>query len=428
MSLLSKKIRDGRFLELIRRFLKAGYFEFKQVHNSLSGTPQGGIISPILANIYLHEFDKYMDGLAKVYSKGEKKRINSIYCGLLCKRYRLKKQGKIKEANRLLKQMQTLHAADPMDKNFIRVRYVRFADDFLVCIIGSKALALEIKVKIACFLEQNLGLELSQEKTAVTHLSKNRVRFLGYDLTKVRCDTKLIEDTRGCIRRSINGNIALLVPGQIIRDKSKPFRRGRNPYPFVARNNYPVLDIVSMYNAEIRGLYNYYRLAVDVGKKLSEFKYYHYYSMLKTIARKEKSSLTKVHKKYNVEVRRKSGTGTRWIIGVRYETKAGWKTMTYFNDSLKRVDVPLRNVSEFLVPVFSGGQLLKRINACSCELCGAVGSSFEVHHIRKLKDIVQKYRKHGRTLPDWVVVMSRIRRKTLVVCHSCHVSIHNGKL
>jgi len=102
--------------------------------------------------------------------------------------------------------------------------------------------------------------------------------------------------------------------------------------------------------------------------------------------------------------------------------------MTYFNDSLKRVEQPLTNFSDKFGRCFSGGQLLKRLNADCCELCGVSGGGFEVHHVRKLKDIVQKYRKRGSTPPNWVVVMGTIKRKTLVVCHGCHVKIHNGTL
>lgn len=150
--------------------------------------------------------------------------------------------------------------------------------------------------------------------------------------------------------------------------------------------------------------------------------------MLKTIARKEKSTVGKVYKKYGIEVPRKLDNGTRRIVGVRYETKAGMKTMTYFNDSLKKVDKPLTNVSDSYGRLFAGGQLIKRINANRCELCDTETEDMEVHHVRKLKDILQKYRKHGKTAPNWVIVMGTIRRKTLVVCHNCHVKIHTGKL
>ena len=428
LNILTKKIQDGRFLELIRRFLKAGYLEFSQKHNSLSGTPQGGIISPLLANIYLHEFDKYMEEIMKQYTVGTKRRPYHEYHMLSTKRTRALNKGKVELADDYLKQMQSMPALDPMDKNYLRVKYVRYADDFIVCIIGSKAMAEEVKEKIADFMSKELRLELNKEKTRITNLSDKHVEFLGYEISKSKENTKQVVDTLGRKKRSVNGTIQLLVPRKVIQEKLKPFRKKGKSYPYVARVNLPVMDIIALYNAEIRGLYNYYCLATDVSKKLATFKFYHYYSMLKTIARKEKTTVRKVIKKYGVDVPRKVGTGTIRVVGVKYTTKEGKKIMTYFNDSLKKVNKPSSAVSDEFGRVFSGGQLLKRINANACELCGAETNDLQVHHVRKLKDIVKKYRKRGTSVPNWVRMMSVIRRKTLVVCHDCHVKIHNGRL
>lgn len=426
LAILGRKINDGRLLELIERFLKAGYFEFKQVHNSLSGTPQGANLSPILANIYLHELDKYMKSLVKEYSKGIQKRVNPPYKSLYGKRCRAKKQGRVKDAKQFLRQMQSMHAVDPMDETFLRVSFVRFADDFLVGVIGSKALCLELKEKIVGFLRHELCLELNLQKTAITNLSNGRVRFVGYEITKIHCNSKQIKDKYGHQKRSVNGHIKLLVPSQVIRDKIKLFTEKGRSCALVARKDYPVLDIVNMYNAEIRGLYNFYCLAMNVSRELSKFKDYHYNSMCRTIACKERTTVRVIQRKYAVEVPRKSGVGTRRIVGVRYETRAGSKTMVYFNERLVRVDRPLTEVLDVFWRPSSGGQLLKRFNADCCELCGVAVGGMEVHHIRKLKDVKERYRKHGRAPPKWVVVMATIRRKTLVVCHGCHVAIHNG--
>lgn len=428
LKILSKKIQDGRFLELIRRFLKAGYLEFSQKYNSLSRTPQGGIISPILANIYMHEFDKYMETLMSQYTIGKNRRPNQEYHLLSTWRYRALKKGKVELANEYFKRMQQIPSHDPMDKNYLRVKYVRYADDLVVCIIGSKKMAEEIKEKIAEFMRQELRLELSQEKTKITNLSDERVPFLGYEISKSQENSKQAINSRGQKKRSVNGTLQLLVPGKAIRKKLEPFRRNGKAYPFVARASLPVMDIISLYNAEIRGLYNYYCLATDVSKKLATFKFYHYYSMVKTIARKEKSSVKKVIKKYGIDVPRKVGTGTVRVVGVRYTTKEGPKTMTYFNDSLKKVNKPKSDVSDEFGQAFSGGQLMKRINANTCEMCGSQTGDMEIHHVRKLKDIVKKYRKRGAPVPYWVRMMGVMKRKTLVLCHDCHVKIHNGKL
>lgn len=111
------------------------------------------------------------------------------------------------------------------------------------------------------------------------------------------------------------------------------------------------------------------------------------------------------------------------IVGIRYNTKEGPKTMTYFNDSLKKVSRPAGEISDQFGQVLKGGQLMKRLNSDVCELCGAEHCALEIHHVRKLKDIVKKYRKRGTPMPNWVWLMSYMKRKTLVLCHDCHVNL-----
>ncbi|MCU6793323.1 group II intron reverse transcriptase/maturase [Paenibacillus sp. WQ 127069] len=433
LNAISKRISDGRFLELIRRFLKAGYWEFKQVHNSLSGTPQGGIISPILANIFLHELDIFMKEKCKEYTWGTDKtyrKKNPVYQSLKDKRKRAVKKGDMEAADEFLMQMRLLPSID--HDSFNIVKYTRYADDFVVFIWGKKELAYRLKGQIKNFLADSLKLELNNEKTLVTNLSTDRVRFLGYEMTKVT-DTSVLTKVGRTKTRSSSGAIQLLVPKDVINDKIKPFSQFGKPTHFSARMNHPVLDILMMFNSEIRGLYNYYSLATDVGKKLGKFKYFHYFSLLKTIARKEDRSLAKVIQAYGINVKRKVGTGTRNIFGVKYSTNKGDKTQTYFNDPLKKKDLPVPGVSE--APVFrtysSHRPIIDRLNANRCELCEIESmnrSDFEVHHVRKLKDIKKKYLKRGKVAPRWVIEMCAIRRKTLIVCKKCHHDIHNGTL
>ena len=108
--------------------------------------------------------------------------------------------------------------------------------------------------------------------------------------------------------------------------------------------------------------------------------------------------------------------------------QSGMNTMLYFNDSLKMVKEPSVKVSDQFGQNFSGGQLMKRFNANVCELCCTETKNLQIHHVRKLKDVVKKYRKRGADMPYWVQMMAVIKRKTLVVCHECHVKIHNGEL
>lgn len=314
-----------------------------------------------------------------------------------------------------------------MDDSFIRVKYVRYADDFVVCVIGSKQFTVSIKEQITEFLKTELKLQLNEAKTLITNLKSEKARFLNYEFTKAHCNTKLTKNSNGVVMRSTNGKIQLLVPNDVINEKIKEFSKDAKPACYDGRVNLPILDIINRYNAEMRGLYNYYCLANNVGEKLNKYQWYHYYSMAKAIAKKEKSSLKKVIAKYGIDVPRKVGKGTRKVIGIRYTTKSDDKTMTYFHESLCKKDKPVVNLVDRYGnqrPAFS--QLIDRLNADCCELCGCK-KDIEVHHVRKLKDIITKYKKHGKQAPGWVLEMCRINRKTLIVCHECHKKIHAGR-
>ena len=435
LNILKKKIKDGRIIELIQRFLKAGYFEFHKVHNSLTGTPQGGLISPILANIYLNEFDTFMEEICKEKSStNSKKRSNPIYRRFSWQRWEAKNKGDYKTADEILTEMRKIPSVDPMDPEFTRVNYVRYADDFLVLIDGKKELAATIKKAISEFLKTRLNLELSEEKTLITHITSEKVRFLGYEIQKAHNNTVVTRSKNGQKKRAINGGLKLLVPTDVINMKLKKFMKNGIPIHVPERIDDPILNTLTTYNAEIRGLYNYYRLATDVSKKVDRFKHYHYTSLLKTIARKEQISIKQVLNKYGVSVERRLGTGTRKILGVTYETAEGTKTRTYFNEPLCKIDIPYSGkekngvVGITYLPRY---QILDRYNANKCELCGYASNKqdeFEIHHIRKLKDIKQKYSKRGKVMPEWVLKMVAINRKTLVVCKKCHRKIHQGKM
>ncbi|MBI1256414.1 MAG: group II intron reverse transcriptase/maturase [Chloroflexi bacterium] len=432
LQLLAHKITDGRFLNLIDKFLKAGYMEFRQVHPSLTGTPQGGIVSPILANIYLHELDVFMEGLCQRYFTSGIRRKSADYQTLNLARFHARRNGDYAQAEALLQHMRTLHASDPLDPNYIKVKYCRYADDFMVMIIGSKQLAEHIREDIRAFLE-TLSLVLSPEKTLITNLSDRRVRFLGYEIAKTHEDTKLTPNAHGVKKRAANGTIQLLVPADVVREKLKPFVSNGKAIHHNARVNAPLLDILTTYNAEIRGLYNFYCLATDVSTKLGKFKFFHYYSLLKTVARKEKCSVAQVINRYGVDVQRKQQMGTRKVFGVRYSTQKGDKTLTYFNEPLRKKLQPQAGLTaQEVIPVTYPlrHRILDRLNANHCELCGYQSNSpseFEVHHVRKLRDIKQKYQKRGQHIPNWVLAMASLNRKTLVVCKSCHRAIHSGQ-
>jgi group II intron reverse transcriptase/maturase len=430
---ISRRIGDGRFLNLIGLFLKAGYMENKRIFHPLTGTPQGGVVSPILANIYLHELDRFMQELCERHSTDAKCRQKSeLYQRLNSRRQKAKKRGEYLRADEILKQMRHLPTQDLCDPNYIRIKYTRYADDFLIMVIGSKSLSEKIRDEIKSFLGTELQLELSAEKTLITNLGDQPVRFLGYEIAKSRENTALTENTLGIKKRAANETRQLLVPSEVINEKLKPFVKNGKAVQHNTRINESLLDILTQYNAEIRGLYNYYCLATDVSTKINKFRYYHYTSLQKTIARKEKCSVAQVTEKYGVNVKLKQGTGTRKLLGVTYQTKTGMKTLTYFNEPIRKKDKPDIGPGGLGIwdkPILERHQILARLAADKCELCGKPWDStntLEVHHARSLQDVKQKYAKRGQNVPQWVLRMSSLRRKTLVVCEKCHDEIHAG--
>lgn len=410
LDLISEKVDDGRVVELIRRFLKAGYMEDCSFKESELGSPQGGVLSPLLANIYLNELDKFVEGLRVEYERGAKRRTNAEYESLVSKRKRALASKRVEDAEILAKAMRRIPTVDVMDSDFVRVRYVRYADDWCVFIIGSKALAMEIKDRIEAFLRDSLHLELSPTKTHVTNLAHERIRFLGYEVCKL---------TNAAGRRR-TGAISLSVPADVIRKRISDCTKDRKP---CARNdlvNMSVEEIMWKYASEINGVYNYYCLASNVSKRLYRLAWYHKGSMLKTIAKKERSSVRKVLRKYGRVVPRPDGRGTcKAVCVMDGDRMIAYYPFAGFRKKMYHPKPESEGIREL------GPRLKERILSCTCETCGFNGP-VEVHHVRNLKQTTDKYA--GKQMPYWVGLMRDMRSKTLVLCKDCHKKLHSGKL
>src|SRR6266542_1639026 len=287
--ILAEKIHDNRFLRLIVNMLKAGYLEDWQYHETLSGCPQGGVVSPILSNVYLDRLDKFVEQvLIPQYTQGRHRKTNPEYRRLNDRRQLARKHGDRATARELLKQMRAAPCGDPMDPEYRRLRYCRYADDHVLGFTGPKAEAEAIKDQLAAFLRDELALELSAEKTLITHARTQAARYLGYEITAQHSDSKI---TAG--QRSVNGKIALRVPLEVIRAKRAPYRRHGKAWHRPAMQNLDDYDIVRGYGAEYRGIIQYYLLAGDVWR-LKALRWDAQTSMLKTLAAKHKSSVKKM--------------------------------------------------------------------------------------------------------------------------------------
>ena len=312
LGILAEKIRDNRFLRLIRNMLKAGYLEDWQYHDTLSGVPQGGVVSPVLSNIYLHKLDEFVEEeLIPRYTRGERRKKNPGYHRVNGRRQYARKQGNRAQARKALRQMRALPYGDPMDPGYRRLFYCRYADDHLLGFIGPKAEAEQIKAGLAAFLRETLALELNASKTLITHARTRAARFLGYQITVQHSSTRL---TRG--RRTVNGKVALRVPQDVITAKCAPYRHQGKPWHRPRLLNLDDYDIVRIYAAEYRGIVNYYLLACNVWR-LATLRWNAETSMLKTLAAKHKSTVATMAARHKAKVI--TGDGPRTCFEARLQ-------------------------------------------------------------------------------------------------------------
>jgi group II intron reverse transcriptase/maturase len=417
LAILSEKIHDQRFLRLIRHLLESGYLEEWTFNKTLSGCPQGGVISPILSNIYLDKLDQYVEKtLIPAYTRGEKRAPNPAYEHLRAKEAWQKRLGNRKEAKALRKHYQKLPSHTPTEEAYRRLYYVRYADDTLFGFSGPQQEAEEIKQQLGQFLRETLKLEMSEEKTLITHASSEKARFLNYHIVNQQNNAKQTKK-----RRSANGRIGLLVPPDVVKSKCALYQQAGKPVSRPALLNDSDFTIIERYQQEYRGVVQYYLLAHNV----SWFWKLHWVakvSLLKTLANKHQTSVVAQWRKYKASFQAADGT-TYACLEIQVQ-REGKKPLVarYGGIALKRQ--PMATMVD-QIPLYGRidrNELVKRLLADKCEMCGS-RENVEVHHIRKLADL----QKGGKERPLWVRIMAARRRKTLVVCYLCHQAIHKGQ-
>jgi group II intron reverse transcriptase/maturase len=420
LSILAEKICDNRFLRLVRNMLTAGYLEDWRWGATLSGVPQGGIASPVLSNIYLHKLDVFAETvLIPEYTRGRLRARNPEYRKVEEAIVRARRKGDRAAVRSLYRRLHSLPSQDPRDPGYRRLRYCRYADDTLLGFAGPKAEAEEIKHRLAEFLREELKLELSPEKTLITHARTQRARFLGYEISVASRDhrTRRPSATDKRNRRSLNGTVVLHVPASMVKAKSAPYLSRGKPAcrnPMVNDSDY---NIVARFGAEYRGIVQYYLLAGDVFR-LHRLRWVMETSMLKTLARKHRSTVSKMAARHKAKVQTPHGLRTR------FEASAGHTgrkpLVAWFGGiPLKRQKNAVLTDREHTGPVYPNRQLVTRLLKGRCEFCGRT-DDIQVHHVRALADLSQP----GQPQSGWAKVMATIRRKTLVVCGDCHDLLH----
>jgi hypothetical protein len=413
LGIMAEKIHDQRFLRLIRNMLKAGYLEDWEYRDTLSGVPQGGVVSPALSNIYLNKLDEFIEGvLIPQYTRGDRRTPNPPYQAVKWRLASARQRGDRAQTRELRKQARAVPSTDPMDPGYRRLFYCRYADDHLLGFIGPKAEAEQIKAELERFLRETLALDLNPDKTLITHARTGAARFLGYEITVQHCNTRL---TGG--RRLANGKVALRVPRDVITAKCAPYRQHGKPWHRPGLQNLDDYDIVRIYGAEYRGVVSYYLLAQDAWR-LDTLRRNAQTSMLKTLAAKHRSSVAKMAARHKAEAI--TSDGPRACFEARRKREGRKDLVARFGG------IPLKQNRRAViadpapVPVHPPRrELVHRLRRRQCELCEQ-GATVAVHQVAALADLGRP----GPGQPAWAVLMARMRRKTLIVCTACHEHIH----
>jgi len=435
MKLLEKKIEDTRFLRLIRSMLDAGYLEDWTYHATYSGVPQGSIVSPILANVYLHELDLFMKTLKERFDQGKRRGKNLIYDRYTKKIARLRKKwdtlkGKegatqqLQEIKQEIQQLDQLRkglpSRDPFDEGYKRLFYCRYADDFAIGIIGSQADAEAIRQEVTAFIQETLKLTVAEEKSHICH-SRKGMTFVGYEV-KTYSGDRTIRTKRGnrhTTLKSISERIQLHIPaGKLQKFCSTKGYGNYETAKAIHRKGWTHLsdaEIILAYNGELRGLANFYALALNAKTEMHKLAHVWRVSLLKTLANKHKTSINKIANNLK--------TDDGYALIVQEEKKT--RVIRIFR--LKDLKKPLPTNPQIdtqpnvYIWTLSRTEVIKRLNKGQCEYCETTQGPFEVHHIRKMKDVAK-----GKEL--WQQMMAARNRKTMVLCQNCHHKLHAGTL
>lgn len=437
IAVLEKKIDDKKFIDLIRLLLKAGYLENWTFNATHSGTPQGGICSPILANIYLDELDKFISSKAGEFDKGECRRPNLAHSRL--KKNRQARRRKLRlleqfggnpaeiekletEIKAMDEAMKKLPSLDPNDENYRRLHYLRYADDFVVGVIGSREDAVAISKSVEQFVNNELKLQISSEKSGIRHIGKG-FDFLGYHVSLRVGNQRLKRSKYGqdrfgnnvyAVRRTLHSQLQFQVPKERVWEfcKARGYLKENRPTNRPELLNLSDYEIVSVFNSEMRGFANYYALAPK--RNLYIMEWAGLMCLYKTLANKYKTSTKRV--------RGKLKHGDEHVLF--YELKGQKKGLTVFKvKHRKEASVMTPDTVAGTMVYGSQAEILQRINAGKCEYCGRENNPLEVHHIKRVRDLEKK-----RNKSPWEIRMCKRRRKTLVLCVECHTQLHSGTL
>jgi nicotine oxidoreductase len=413
MVILSYKIKDQRFLQLIRKALNAGYMIDKQPIYDIVGTPQGSIVSPILANIFLHQLDQYIEDLKADFDIIGNRKRNPIVRKLQWEMTKAQSTGDSK----LIRQIAVKMRSNPnklIGSGNRKLMYVRYADDWIIAVNGRYLDASNILSKVTLFLK-NLGLTVSPTKTKITNTYKEPALFLGTNIAHSQSVTYSLHK-RGTLKRN-SGFLVLSAPMKIIYKKLKEagFMSNHRGVTRVTWLSLETRQIINLANSIVRGYENYYSFALNKGQLCAYVYFIIRDAVLRTLAHK-------LSLKTRAQVIKKFGPSIAlYDQNNRDEYNKPTLSTKLYKPSyrINLWDFKGSIVNTNIKALYATGLSLANLDKLNCSLCGS-DYKIELHHIREMKDI-----KHKTNTLDYL--MAKRNRKQIPVCRDCHMKYHSGK-
>jgi group II intron reverse transcriptase/maturase len=455
---LGVHIQDNRFIKAIYQGIKTKVLmPDRKIQDIHTGTPQGGICSPLLSNIALNQLDRFMSRLQRRIERGAKRKQNPKYTQAFYLTNKAKRDGNPSVAAHYRRISREVPYGVPADPNFARLKYVRYADDFLVGVIGSYELTCRVKELINRFLRNRLSLRLNELKTLITRAKGNTIPFLGFRIqhgpTIAMRFWRRYQGKWRSIRSLRDGDIRLLVDQEkVIRKlaENKFCDKAGKPKPNFRYLGDPQSYTVSKVSNIIRGIDNYYKIANNRRQATSRILNIVRSSVVKMFAAKFKlRTQRKVYAKAGKDLSRPLQAKQQTVGATDAQAKA-WAEeaggrlsgpmsklpFVRYADIPKPVLTPLsarwapnRNTLEqigtnrhshmdYLNTLRVRSGLGRTALEAECAMCGSA-QFVEMHHIRSLKDL------KGRTAAERIMIASN--RKVIPLCWTCHKKHHGWK-
>lgn len=402
---VSQRINDKGFTDLLHKALKAGYLYQGQYFSPEIGTPQGSIISPILCNILLTHFDSFIENIRYDFEVGKRHKTNPEW-------RRLTRTGNMREVHE-----RNISSRIHADASYKRLKYVRYADDFLIGVIGSYEDCEAIRDKLQAYLISDLGLHLNFDKTSITNARTQISHFLGTDIKITSLNKRPLRVvTRGDITYLAKAATRpqLLAPIKKLIQKLEAkgmARHGGKPTRWGHMLHFDNSHIVNHFKLLWNGISNYYSFADNYGS-LGRISYILKYSCVLTLAAKlrlftAKKVFRKFGKNLNIIVDKK--------IVASFPDPELAKPRKFHNSKITNSN-PMARLEQLTKATFRTRAMFD----APCTLCGSL-ENIEIHHVRKLKDSSRAIKMDYLT-----AMMSRMNRKQIPLCKSCHINWHRG--